>query len=39
MSTKPSEGAVKAADDYDALKSDLAREVIRNSQLQQQLDT
>ena len=25
MSTKPSEGAVKAADDYDALKSDLAR--------------
>ena len=24
MSTKPSEGAVKAADDYDALKSDLA---------------
>ena len=34
MSTKPSEGAVKAADDYDALKSDLARVTAERDQLQ-----
>ena len=32
MSTKPSEGAVKAADDYDALKSDLARVTAERTQ-------
>ena len=34
MSTKPSEGAVKAADDYDVLKSDLARVTAELDQLQ-----
>ena len=34
MSTKPSEGAVKAADDYDALKSDLAHVTAERDQLQ-----